>query len=732
MESLYRSIFFILLLAGTIVSGVLADVPRQISFQGQLLDDAGAVVADSSYEMEFSLYDLVTGGTALWTEFRTVVVHDGIFQVNLGAHTYLDLPFDRRYYLGMRVGNDPEMYPRLPLTSAAYALRAEIADALGGYSPTDFVQTGTPGSITAASSDAALTVSNTGGGPAVIVDGDLHASGTLMVGSNTKNLAVFTDGAVVDIKSNGAALGINYPGDSDTVINVGGSSVGIGNSSPAHKLDVTGAINTSEAYKIDGETALRAETFNLFAGFRSGENNSGSYNTFYGYHAGRNNTSGQRNTLVGNGSGENSGTGNDNTAMGHLAGNKTDSGEGNTFVGSNAGYANVVGDGNTFIGKDAGAQNDGGTGNTFLGYQAGTTYPGSSFILDENTFTGYQAGQNSSDGHANTFIGAHAGKNYTGINGYNTFVGVEAGISGTTCSGNTFIGQGAGGNTTVGGYNTFVGFGAGRQNTIGRRNLHLGQQAGYDVSSGDDNVFIGYRAGWNETGNNKLYIQQNGTSEVGGVVYRNPLVYGEFDTGRFQVGGDLYVKGSDGFDFANEEAPVYLGTVDNYIKGVHGFGVKIGTYAAGDVLAVRAASGYVGIGTNDPQQKLDVTGIIRCTDLVETSDARFKSNIEPISGALSGLEHIRGVRFQWNQMAESIGAVSGETRLGVIAQDVESVFPELVSTDAAGHKAVDYTKLTAVLIEAVKEQQRTIESLSDRISSLERMGEKDMSIALIQ
>ncbi|MHC4640962.1 MAG: tail fiber domain-containing protein, partial [Planctomycetota bacterium] len=90
-------------------------------------------------------------------------------------------------------------------------------------------------------------------------------------------------------------------------------------------------------------------------------------------------------------------------------------------------------------------------------------------------------------------------------------------------------------------------------------------------------------------------------------------------------------------------------------------------------------SGNVGIGESDPAYKLDVDGDIRCVALHETSDVRLKTNVRQLTKVLDKVEKIRGVSFEWNEAAESVGATAGDKHIGVIAQDVEKVFPELVS-----------------------------------------------------
>jgi hypothetical protein len=110
-----------------------------------------------------------------------------------------------------------------------------------------------------------------------------------------------------------------------------------------------------------------------------------------------------------------------------------------------------------------------------------------------------------------------------------------------------------------------------------------------------------------------------------------------------------------------------------------------------------------------------------------SSDARLKTNIRQVEGALDKLERIRGVAFEWAE-AESPSAladVPGKPSIGVVAQEVEEVFPEVVSIYAPDpdseeeYKAVDYDGLTSVLIEAVKELKAENEELRSRIEALE-------------
>ena len=107
---------------------------------------------------------------------------------------------------------------------------------------------------------------------------------------------------------------------------------------------------------------------------------------------------------------------------------------------------------------------------------------------------------------------------------------------------------------------------------------------------------------------------------------------------------------------------------------------------------------------------LDVTGTIRATaDIIAyySSDYRLKNNIKQIDNALDKVSQIRGVEFDWN---EKQSVYEGHD-IGVVAQEVEKVAPEIVVTRDDGYKAVNYQKLTALLIEAVKELKEEIKEL---------------------
>jgi len=119
----------------------------------------------------------------------------------------------------------------------------------------------------------------------------------------------------------------------------------------------------------------------------------------------------------------------------------------------------------------------------------------------------------------------------------------------------------------------------------------------------------------------------------------------------------------------------------------------------------------VGIGTISPAYKLDVSGTIRATgDVIAYSDARVKENIVTLENSLELVQKLRGVSY--NKIGES------EKKIGVIAQEVLEVLPEVVQQDSEGTYSVAYGNITAVLIEAIKQQQLQIDELKAEIKNL--------------
>jgi hypothetical protein len=123
----------------------------------------------------------------------------------------------------------------------------------------------------------------------------------------------------------------------------------------------------------------------------------------------------------------------------------------------------------------------------------------------------------------------------------------------------------------------------------------------------------------------------------------------------------------------------------------------------------------VGSGAGTPT----TDGLIRATNDVIAffgSDSRLKENVTPIVNPIEKISQIGGYTYDWIPM-EGIHENEGHD-VGVIAQEIEAILPEIVTTRDNGYKAVKYERLVALLIECVKEQQNQITNLENKINKI--------------
>jgi hypothetical protein len=138
------------------------------------------------------------------------------------------------------------------------------------------------------------------------------------------------------------------------------------------------------------------------------------------------------------------------------------------------------------------------------------------------------------------------------------------------------------------------------------------------------------------------------------------------------------------------------------------------TTGGGTSADVRFGSLGIGMAASGTSGRIDAAG-----DIVafSTSDKNFKENITPIPNALDKISKISGNTYDWKVENKDIHGFEGND-VGVIAQEIEAVLPQLVTTRETGYKAVKYDKLVALLIEGIKEQQTQIHSLTLEIEKL--------------
>ena len=345
----------------------------------------------------------------------------------------------------------------------------------------------------------------------------------------------------------------------------------------------------------------------------------------------------------------------------------------NTFIGTGAGYSTTSGDYNTFLGHYAGYSNSIAESNTFLGYYAGylnttgcyNTFVGraaghSNTTAFCNTFLGYGAGYSNVTGNSNTFLGYDAGYSNT-MGNTNTFLGYLAGYSNTTGYSNTFLGCDAGHTNTTGNTNTFLGYNAGYANTIGYSNVFLGYLAGYSNATGHHNISLGYQAGYSNTdGSNNVFLG----SRAG---------YNERGSNR------LYIHNSENND------PLIYGEFDRRI--------------------------------------LKINGALTITSVGTVSDVSFKKEIRPLTSSLEKVSSLQGVSYEWKREEYPDKGFTKERQIGLIAQEVEPLLPEVVQTDTDGYKSVSYRQADGGPEWRLKEQQGQIQEQKTQLQEQGRRYE---------
>jgi hypothetical protein len=141
---------------------------------------------------------------------------------------------------------------------------------------------------------------------------------------------------------------------------------------------------------------------------------------------------------------------------------------------------------------------------------------------------------------------------------------------------------------------------------------------------------------------------------------------------------------------------------------------------------VVTSGGNVGIGTSSPVDKLQVMGDFRLSGAArklgggawtDSSDARLKKEIAPLTDALGRLLKLRGVRFEWRE-PDKMGNLSGP-QIGLVAQEVERVFPEWVSDDPEGYRELTVRGFEALVIEALRELKAEVDDVKARLDESE-------------
>ena len=388
-------------------------------------------------------------------------------------------------------------------------------------------------------------------------------------------------------------------------------------------------------------------------------------------------------TVLGVGALSGSNTGNYNTAIGKSSLLVNTSGSENVSIGFESLKANTTGAKNVSVGTDTMASNTTGGSNTALGWQAlvlNTT-------ASNNTAVGYQAGYTNSLSSGNTFFGYQAGYSHNVASlssSYNTFIGNSAGYTTSTGVRNTFVGINTGYYNTTGSYNTFIGsldstgnYSAGNAITTGSKNTiignYSGNNGGLDIRTASNYIVLS-----DGDGNPRGYFDNSGT----------------FITG--QVGA---ING--GITLTSVYGTSTYRTSNNANYGIHSFYSDYGS-----TQSQRAYfSGNGGLANYSANN-------------ANLSDERMKKDISLAGNYLDKICSIPVKTFLYTDQEDEA------LNLGVIAQDVQAVAPELICTDGFGEvKAPDGSELLTVyetdlmyaLMKSIQELKAEVDSLKAQL-----------------
>ena len=667
------------------------------TYQGKLADSGNP--ADGQYDFQFKLFDTSTVGTGI--QFGSIVtvsnvtVAAGIFTVQLdfgvsvfpGAARYLEIAVKQTSGATFTT-----LGPRQPVTSHPYAIRSLAATAADGLS------VACVGCITSSQIQTVQGSQLTGLIPVASVP---PGSDNYVQNTNTPQASVS-----FSIGGTGTANILN----ATTQFNLGGNRI-------------LGNAGTNNVFAGIGAGAVNAGSENAFFGRNAGfSNTTGGNNSFFGNTAGGRNTAGGSNSFFGSFAGSFN-MGSFNSFFGEGAGNFNDTGSGNSFFGTSAGFNNTTGQLNAFFGEGTGSANTIGTGNTFIGRAADFVAPGATG--DNNTLLGLSTKVVSGVSNG-TAIGSQAQ-----VAQSNSLVlGSINGMNGATSDTNVGIGTTAPLNRLV------VDVGAstasdpgvtiqGKTSAFGDiglriRNTAPGGVEWYIDSTDNNSNYGGSKLAFTPRGNitPTLTLNSTGNVGIGTTAPRGWLeVVGDWDGsfGAETLTGDRpTIRFSGGPPAANQQWILHLGSA-------------VGLTPAGSLSFFNGGT----TGTFSlPAMALTPGGTVAITNLGSaganalcrnasneisscSSSLRYKTSVQPFAAGLEIINRLRPISFTWKQ--------GGKKDIGLGAEEVEKVEPLLTFRNDKGEiEGVNYSQLSAVFINAFKQQRSQITNQHQQIKKQQR------------
>jgi hypothetical protein len=342
-------------------------------------------------------------------------------------------------------------------------------------------------------------------------------------------------------------------------------------------------------------------------------------------------------------------------------------------------------------------------------YTSGS-FQGSNFNADaNNTLVGVSAGNPAMTGNNNTSLG------------YNT---LSSNSSGTD---NAAAGEYALHANTTGSYNTAVGGFSLYNNTSAGSNVGLGYYALLASTDAGGNTAVGYSA-----------LANNCSGVPTGCTAINNTAVGNFAG----IGSNSNTSGYNNTFVGYNSGPGTSTPIHNATAIGENAWVSLSNSMALGGTGADAVN--VGIGTSSPSHTLDVMGDINISGCYLfsgsgtygncASDRRLKTNIQPLAPVLDRMVQLQPVYFNWKSSNPPEYRYGSGTAMGLIAQEVQQVFPEMVRMDTNGYRRVNYSELPLLLLESVRELKAENDDLRAQIKSQEERArsQKDDEVAKLR
>lgn len=771
-------LFLLTLMTSSLFSQTL---PTTINYQGVLKTVNGTTVPNGNYNVEFFLYDAETGGGVVWQEGKIINVTDGIINTELGSINPFIIPFDKPYWLGIKIESGSELVPRVKLTSVPYSLMS--LDVMNESISTSKIQNWAVTSgkihdeaiISSKILDGSIMAQDIGSYEVVKKVNGIRDSVNLVAGSN---IILTPSGNSITINALGGGSGnlsgsgaINYiskfVGNStignSLIYESGNGDIGIGTTTPTAKLELVGGDALINGLTIGiGNGLINTNTAIGFNTLHS--NSTGMRNTAVGDQTLYYNTTGFDNTSVGYQCLYRNNNGNGNTGLGSLSLAFNTSGINNTAVGVSSLLSNTTGEYNTAIGTLSLFRNVTNSGNTAIGYGA-MQYIDNNITSPEtyNTAVGFEAmrGNANPTGYSGTFntsLGAFSlNENVSG--GFNTAVGSLCLRQNTEGNYNTGVGYSSLSLNTTGNNNTAAGYSALSYNITGKDNtatgsaaLHLNSEGSYNTAIGSGSLSQNNTGSYN-TACGERALQYGYTGDGNTALGSSSLFYNSAGDYNTAVGMHSLLQNSTGEN--NTAVGSSAGREGNQYNSTF-----IGSWAyafPGDGLVNTTGIGYDARPTTSYQVVLGSSAVTQIGGYVNWSnfsDGRYKSAVSENVRGLDFIMKLRPITYRLNMdklaanlhedehsdqnknIVNSLDVVDAQGRnkksqinyTGFIAQEVERAAQEtgydfsgvVVPKTENEFYGLRYAEFVVPLVKAVQEQQKIIEALTRRIEELEK------------